>query len=221
MKIKICGIRTIEEARWAAASGADFLGFNFYPPSPRYISVTECCQIVQVLRSEMPNPLLVGVFVNQPPQEVVEVMEGCNLDLAQLSGDERLEDQTFLGERAYKALRLSKDVPMLAWDDLDESIYRRKTPPALLVDASIPGEYGGTGQLADWDLAASIAAQKPIFLAGGLTPSNVAEAIRRVRPWGVDVASGVEATPGKKDEAKIKAFIQNARLAAEELREKR
>lgn len=216
MKIKICGIRTVEEARWAAASGADFLGFNFYPPSPRYISTAECCHIVEVLRSEMPNIVLVGVFVNQPPREVVEIMERCNLDLAQLSGDESLEDQTILGERAYKALRISKRSPVLS---LDERVYRRKTPPALLVDASIAGEYGGTGQLADWDLAASIAAQKPIFLAGGLTPHNVAEAIRRVRPWGVDVASGVEVTPGRKERAKIQAFIHNARQALKEVRE--
>lgn len=216
MKIKICGIKTIEEARWAAASGADFLGFNFYPPSPRYISVAECCQIVQVLRSEMPNTVLVGVFVNHTPREIVEVMERCNLDLAQLSGDEGLEDQTFLGERAYKALRISKRIPVLS---LDEQVYRRKTPPALLVDASIAGEYGGTGQLADWDLAASIAAQKPIFLAGGLTPHNVAEAIQRVKPWGVDVASGVEAAPGRKERAKIQAFIHNARQAFKEVRE--
>lgn len=216
MKIKICGIRTVEEARWAAASGADFLGFNFYPPSPRHISTAECCHIAEVLRSEMPNIVLVGVFVNQPPREVVEIMERCNLDLAQLSGDESLEDQTILGERAYKALRISKRSPVLS---LDERVYRRKTPPALLVDASIAGEYGGTGQLADWDLAASIAAQKPIFLAGGLTPHNVAEAIRRVRPWGVDVASGVEVTPGRKERAKIQAFIHNARQAFKEVRE--
>lgn len=215
MKIKICGIKNLAEARWAIASGADFLGFNFYPPSPRAISVEVCCQITKVLRAESPHALLVGVFVNQPAAEIRHILERCDLDLAQLSGDEGLKDQEVLGERAYKALRISQTFQILS---LEERIYRRKTPPALLVDASVPGEYGGTGQPADWDLASRIALARPIFLAGGLTPLNVAEAIRRVRPWGVDVASGVEAAPGKKDREKIRAFIENARQAFAELR---
>ncbi|MCX8062338.1 MAG: phosphoribosylanthranilate isomerase [Anaerolineales bacterium] len=215
MKIKICGIKTLEEARWAVAGGADFLGFNFYPPSPRFISFQDCCQIVQVLRSEAPNTLLVGVFVNLPPLKVLEILDYCDLDLAQLSGDESLEDQTILGERAYKALRLSKSAKDFV---LDKMVYVRKTPPAFLVDASIPGEYGGTGKLTDWELAASLAAKKPIFLAGGLTAENIAEAVRRVKPWGVDVASGVEIAPGKKDRVKILSFVRNARQAFQELR---
>ncbi|MFN3309034.1 MAG: phosphoribosylanthranilate isomerase [Anaerolineales bacterium] len=215
MKIKICGIKNLEEARWAIASGADFLGFNFYPPSPRAITVAECCQITKVLRAESPHALLVGVFVNQSAAEIRHILERCDLDLAQLSGDEGLEDQEVLGERAYKALRISKTFQVLS---LEERIYRRKTPPALLVDASVPGEYGGTGRPADWQVAAQIALARPIFLAGGLTPLNVAEAIRQVRPWGVDVASGVETAPGKKDREKITAFIENARQAFAELR---
>lgn len=108
MKIKICGIKNLEEARWAIASGADFLGFNFYPPSPRAISVEDCCRITKVLRHESPHTLLVGVFVNHPPLEIRRILDRCHLDLAQLSGDESLEDQKVLGERAYKVLRLPK-----------------------------------------------------------------------------------------------------------------
>ncbi len=171
--------------------------------------------MVEVLRDESPSTLLVGVFVNTPPQEVLEILKDCDLDLAQLSGDESLEEQNILGERAYKAVRLSngRNIPALG-----ELCYQRKTPPALLLDAFVPGQYGGTGQRTDWELAASVAAEKPIFLAGGLTPENVAEAVARVRPWGVDVSSGVEAAVGRKDPQKIRSFIFNARKAFAELR---
>ncbi len=215
MKIKICGIKSLEEARWAVTNGADFLGFNFYPASPRSILPAECRRIVEMLRDESPSALLVGVFVNTPPQEVLEILKDCDLDLAQLSGDESLEEQNILGERAYKAVRLANGRNIAG---LGELCYQRKTPPALLLDAFVPGQYGGTGQQTDWELAASVAAEKPIFLAGGLTPENVAEAIARVRPWGVDVASGVEAAVGRKDPQKIRSFIFNARKAFAELR---
>lgn len=214
MKIKICGIKTIEEARWAIACGTDFLGFNFYPPSPRSISIEDCNHIVKVLRREGLNTHYVGVFVNMLPEKILEILEHCKLDLAQLSGDESLEDQRILAERAYKVLRLPKYLGPIS---LYEQVSYRKTPPALLVDASVPGQYGGTGQMADWETAATIAAEMPIFLAGGLTPENIAEAIHKVKPWGVDVASGVESAPGKKDSAKVKAFIQNAHQAFAEL----
>ncbi|MCS6907115.1 MAG: phosphoribosylanthranilate isomerase [Anaerolineales bacterium] len=216
MKVKICGIRTLEEARWSIDSGADFLGFNFYPPSPRSISVEECRRITRFLRRESPSTVLVGVFVNQPAHQVLETLEYCELDLAQLSGDEALEEQFLLGERAYKALRLPQGAQAIT---LDRHFYLRNTPPAFLVDASLPGQYGGTGHPTDWKLAAWLAAQHPIFLAGGLTPDNVAQAIREVRPWGVDVASGVEAEPGKKERSKIEAFIRNAHRAFAALRE--
>ncbi|PWH19700.1 MAG: N-(5'-phosphoribosyl)anthranilate isomerase [Anaerolineae bacterium] len=215
MKIKICGIKSIEEARFAAACGADLLGFNFYPPSPRAISPAQCCQIVPVIRQEAPQVLLVGVFVNLGASDVHSILEQCDLDLAQLSGDESLEVQQSLGERAFKAVRLAKQAVATIGEG---QIYRRKSPPALLLDADIPGQYGGTGKTVDWQVAASMAEQMPLLLAGGLTPENVAEAIRRVKPWGVDVASGVESSPGIKDFAKIKAFICNARTAFEALK---
>ncbi len=218
MKVKICGIKTLDEARSAVAYGADFLGFNFYPPSPRSISVEDCRQIIQVIRSEAANVIFVGVFVNMPAERILEVLKQCDLDLAQLSGDETLKEQQLLGERAYKALRLSQGIGALS---IEKDVYQRKTPPALLVDAYRQGQYGGTGQRADWEMAAAVACQKPIFLAGGLTPDTVVEAIRRVKPWGVDVASGVEAAVGKKDLAKIRDFIRNAHEAYKELRKER
>lgn len=215
MKVKICGIRTIEEAQFAAACGADMLGFNFYPSSPRAISLQECCRIVAVMRAEAPHVLLIGVFVNMPPTEVFTILKQCQLDLAQLSGDETLAEQQVLGEYAFKAVRLASQPTIAA---LDAQIYRRKMPPALLLDAYVPGQFGGTGQTADWEAAASLARRMPILLAGGLTPENVAEAIRQVRPWGVDVASGVESAPGRKDLEKIMAFIRNAQAAYEAMK---
>jgi len=212
MKIKICGIKTIEEARVAAACGADLLGFNFYPPSPRAISLPACCRIVEVMRAEAPQVLLVGVFVNMLPAEVRTILKQSGLDLAQLSGDESLEDQQVLGELAFKAVRLVSQPDATA---LETQIYKRKTPPALLLDAYVPGQFGGTGKTADWQVAASLARRMPILLAGGLTAENVAEAILQVKPWGVDVASGVESAPGCKDITKIQAFIRNARAAYE------
>lgn len=212
MKIKICGIKTLEEARVAAACGADLLGFNFYPPSPRAISLQACCRIVEVMRVEAPHVLLIGVFVNMPPPEVFTILKQSELDLAQLSGDETLEDQQVLGELAFKAVRLTSQPTVAA---LEAQIYKRKTPPALLLDAYVPGQFGGTGQTVDWQVAASVAKRMPILLAGGLTPENVAAAILQVKPWGVDVASGVESAPGCKDFTKIRAFICNARAAYE------
>lgn len=212
MKVKICGIKTIEEARVAVACGADMLGFNFYPPSPRAISLPECCRIVTVIRAEAPQVQLIGVFVNMPPTDVFTILKKSNLDFAQLSGNETLEDQQVLGEAAFKAVRLASQSVVTA---LEAQIYKRKIPPALLLDTYVPGQFGGTGQTADWGVAASIANRMPILLAGGLTPENVAEAIQQVKPWGVDVASGVESTPGYKDFNKIMAFIRNARAAHE------
>jgi len=141
---------------------------------------------------------------------VLETMALCNLDLAQLSGDEPPSDLAALDGRGFKALR-PRD-PASAAQAL-ASLPARSAPPACLVDACRPGEYGGTGQMADWNLAAGLARHASLLLAGGLTPGNVAAAVRQVQPWGVDVASGVEAAPGKKDPEKVRQFIVNARHA--------
>jgi phosphoribosylanthranilate isomerase len=213
MKAKICGITCLEDAVACAQAGADLLGFNFYPPSPRSLLPEACAPITAALRKLFPNLLLVGVFVNEQPGTVLDVLDQCGLDLAQCSGDETPGMLQKCGKHAFKALRPKN------WNDVRAAlgIYpARSLPPAFLIDAHRPGEFGGTGLTADWSLAAVAAAQIPILLAGGLSPANIAAAVRQVHPWGVDVASGVENAPGRKDPLKVKAFIDAARAAAEE-----
>lgn len=208
MIVKICGITTLDDALAALDAGADLLGFNFYPPSPRYIAPAACTALVQELRRRGVRAGLIGVFVNMSPAEVAAILDACDLDLAQLSGDEPAADLERLGERAFKAIR-PRDADHAA--ALAATCARRMAPPALLVDAAAgAGRFGGTGQSADWTAAAVLAATMPILLAGGLRPDNVAAAIAAVRPWGVDVASGVETAPGRKDPKKMAAFVRAA-----------
>jgi phosphoribosylanthranilate isomerase len=208
MKVKICGITTLDDALAALDAGADLLGFNFYPKSPRVIGPEACAAITAELRRRNCAASLVGVFVNASQNQVAETLRTCGLDLAQLSGDEPPEWVRALGSQAFKALRPVNAAELaLAL----AALPHRPQPPALLLDANRPGAYGGTGQTADWSLASDLALQVPLLLAGGLTPENVARAIRQVRPWGVDVASGVETAPGRKDPAKMAAFVQAAR----------
>jgi len=200
-KIKICGIKTITDALAAVDAGADLIGFNFYPKSPRYIDVGRCRDIMSVMRKHG-HITYVGVFVNASVGTICATMETLGLNLAQLHGDEMPEMLAVLDGKAFKVFR---GVPQ----SLDG--FAREEAPALLVDASVKGSYGGTGVTADWDRAAELAKQYPLLLAGGLTPENVAEAIERVQPWGVDVASGVESSPGEKDPAKMRDFVQAVR----------
>ncbi len=212
MFVKICGLTNLEDARAAWDAGADLLGFTFYPPSPRAITPERCAEIVKALRGGATTgsnrrtaaPRLVGLFVNAPSDEVARVLDACGLDLAQLHGDEGVAVLQALGNRAYKAFR---------GNGHDQAAFAEAGPgaPAFLVDAAVAGKFGGTGQTGDWEGAAQLARRFPLLLAGGLTADNVVEAVARVRPWGVDVASGVEAAPGRKDHAKVKAFIENAK----------
>jgi phosphoribosylanthranilate isomerase len=156
----------------------------------------------------------VGVFVNHPPTEIRLLLEQCCLDLAQLSGDEPPQELAQIGlESAFKALRShgQRQLEKIAGDYLPAS-----SPPAYLVDAHVPGQYGGTGEIADWGQARQLAGRFPVLLAGGLKSDNVAQAVRQVRPWGVDVASGVELAPGRKDFHKMHAFINAARSVLQE-----
>jgi phosphoribosylanthranilate isomerase len=211
MRIKICGVRRLDDALAAIDAGADYLGFNFYAESPRYISPAECARIQSVVRSRGLTITAVGIFVNAPVTFIADVLDACNLDLAQLSGDESPDVLTGLHGRAYKAV----------WPrSMEEAEYDagRYAPfaarqPALLIDASHPSLYGGTGRTADWSAARHLARIYPVLLAGGLTPGNVADAIHAVEPWGVDVASGVEVAPGKKDRRKMIDFVRAARSA--------
>lgn len=189
----------MNEAHAAVDAGADYLGFNFYPKSIRFIEKNSCADITSVLKQKYPQIKLVGVFVNLTVGEIKDLMETCSLDLAQLHGDEIVEILNALNGKAFKAFR-----------GIPESIngFARSESPAFLIDASVKGLYGGSGITADWNGAAELAKKYPLLLAGGLTPENVAAAVSQVKPWGVDVASGVETTPGIKDISKMTAFAK-------------
>lgn len=200
-RVKICGITNLADALAAVAAGADALGLNFYEKSPRHVSVKTAAEISKQLP---PFVLRAGVFVNADEDLVTRAMGECSLSLLQFHGDEPPEFCTQFGLMSMKAFRI-RDVESL------KQIPEFQTE-AYLLDAYSPDARGGTGEKFNWELA--IEAQKfgkPIFLAGGLTPENVAEAVQKVKPFGVDVSSGVESSPGKKDHAKVRAFIQAVR----------
>ncbi len=201
MDIKICGLTNIDDAKAARDAGADFLGFVLYARSPRGITATALRRIAEELGEEC---RLVGVFVNEVPERVVEIASDCGLYAAQLHGDEAHREFAGMSLPVWRSVRFMHDgVFHPAPDQWPAARY--------VVDSFIPGVYGGTGMTADWARAASLAARFPVMLAGGLTHQNVAEAVVTVHPMGVDAASGVESEPGKKDHAKIKAFIASVR----------
>lgn len=203
VQVKICGMTNAADALAAVQAGADALGFVFYEPSPRYVSPRTAAEIIRGLP---PQVVKVGVFVNAPDDLVLQAISTCGLHILQFHGDETPEQCGRYGLMSMKAFRVSGPESLAALEAYPTD--------AWLLDAYTPGKPGGTGEVFNWDLA--IEAQKlgrPIFLAGGLRPQNVAEAVRRVRPYGVDVSSGVEASPGKKDPAKLREFIQNAKAA--------
>ena len=201
VKVKICGITNLPDGMAAAEAGADALGFMFYDQSPRHISVESAATLVRELP---PFVMKVGVFVNAPEDLVLRASRECSLNLLQFHGDELPDYCLQFGLMSMKAFRV-RDAASL------QTLPNYPTD-AWLLDAYSPGKPGGTGETFNWDLALEARGLgRPIFLAGGLTPENVAEAVRRARPYGVDVSSGVEATPGKKDHAKVKAFIQAAK----------
>jgi phosphoribosylanthranilate isomerase len=199
-KIKICGIKTLPDALAAIDAGADYLGFNFYPKSVRFIEKNACADITSVLKKEYPHIKLVGVFVNAPVDEIKDILKTCSLDLVQLHGDETVEMLNQLNGKAFKAFRGVLDETMIV-----------NNKPAFLLDAQVKDTYGGTGMKADWEYASALAKQYSFLLAGGLTPENVAEAVGRVKPWGVDVASGVESAPGEKDAGKMVEFVKEVK----------
>ncbi|MBK8050925.1 MAG: phosphoribosylanthranilate isomerase [Anaerolineales bacterium] len=213
LRIKICGITNLSDALTASAAGADYLGFILHPKSPRYIAPEAIRTVTDGVRARLPasmRPRLVGVFVNTGTEQVIETVAACGLDLAQLHGDESPEEVVALAGRGYKALRPQTLDQALAGA---EAYWRYGVPdgPRLLVDAYHPESYGGTGMQGDWAIAETLAQRYPgLLLAGGLTPASVGGAVAAVRPWGVDVSSGVEVKPGKKDHAKIRTFVEAA-----------
>jgi phosphoribosylanthranilate isomerase len=211
LRIKICGVTTVGDALLAADLGADALGLNFYPPSPRCLDLPTAARIL----GELP-PFVqpVGVFVNEPLAAIAERIRALvQLRTIQWYGDNHeTASRTVHGLIAAFAVRDAASLTDIT-TYLDLCRAQGEVPVAVLVDAHVAGQHGGTGRTAPWDLLASFRPGVPVILAGGLTPDNVAEAVRRVRPWAVDVASGVESSPGRKDADKMRRFIANAREA--------
>ena len=202
-RVKICGVTNVADALAAAEAGADMIGLMFYEGSPRHVTVA---QAVEISRALPPFVLRVGVFVNPAEAFVARALGDCDLSLLQFHGDEESDFCTQFGLMSVKALRV-RDAESL------QTLAKFNTD-AFLLDAYSQSGLGGTGEKFNWDLA--VAAQKfgkPIFLAGGLTPANVGAAVKQVRPFAVDVSSGVETAPGKKDAAKVREFIQAVRAA--------
>lgn len=203
VKVKICGITSLEDARQAVEAGADALGLMFYNGSPRHIALERAQEIARALP---PYVLRVGVFVNPEPDEVFSAIQLCGLNLVQFHGEETPDFCRQFGVMTMKAVRVrdAASVETLAAYGTD----------AYLLDSYVPGTAGGTGETFNWDLALEAKKLgKPIFLAGGLAVANVGEAVRRVQPFAVDVSSGVESAPGKKDSKKVRDFIAAVRAA--------
>jgi phosphoribosylanthranilate isomerase len=214
VKVKICGITNWTDARRAAEAGADFLGFNFYARSPRYIRPASARRIVRRL-PRSGKIRTVGVFVNESEEKMLRIARAVGLDYLQLHGD----------ESPLAVARLSPSLPVIKAVRVPKSFRPTQLAPfrrasAVLLDAFARRARGGTGKIFDWQIARRAAKRNRIFLAGGLTPENVAAAIRVVRPYAVDVCSGVEARPGKKDDARVKALMRAVREAPK-LNEKR
>jgi phosphoribosylanthranilate isomerase len=205
LRVKICGITNLQDALAACAFGADALGFVFYERSPRYISPERAREIIRRLP---PFVSTVGVFVDRPPQEVERMVRQVGLDVAQLHGHEP-------PEHCQAPFRLIKAIRVRELRDLRAVEPYKGLVSALLLDAYSPEALGGTGQVFNWSVAldAEVLEGVRVILAGGLRPDNVAEAVRLVRPYGVDVASGVEAEKGVKDHHKLRLFIQAAKAA--------
>jgi phosphoribosylanthranilate isomerase len=203
VKVKICGVRTLEEAQAAVDAGADALGFNFWPPSARYIEPHAAREVITGIT---PTVCTVGVFVNEEANRIVDIASELGLSAVQLHGDESPEFCEGLASiKTIKAIRVGRD--------FDLSVIENYRVNMVLLDPSIEGSYGGTGQRFDWRIAIEAKRLAPIILAGGLTAENVWDAITQVRPAAIDVCSGVEAEPGRKDLDKLRAFMAVAAQA--------
>ncbi len=205
VKVKICGLTNLADAAAATAAGADLLGFIFAAASPRRVTVATVAELARQLPAHV---VRVGVFVNPSEDQVRQAISECGLDLLQFHGEETPEFCTQFGLMSVKAFRVRDERSLPALVDYPTD--------AWLLDTYAEKQLGGTGQTFNWELAVAakdLGRGKPIFLAGGLTSENVAAAVRRVRPFAVDVSSGVEISPGRKDHSKVAAFIQAAKSA--------
>jgi len=200
-RIKICGITNLEDARAAADLGTDALGFIFVPNTPRYIEPEVAKRII---RNLPPFVISVGVFADALPEVILQTVRTCGLNAVQLHGSETPEYCSEInGPKLIKAFRIKDRSSLSSIPDYEVSAY--------LLDTYIKGKKGGTGETFNWNLAREAKKYGRIIVAGGLTPENVAQAILHVRPYAVDVGSGVESSPGKKDHSKIKAFVENVK----------
>jgi len=210
VRVKICGITSARDARAAIEFGAAALGFNFYEKSPRAIAPADAWKI----RRTLPKMIqAVGVFVDWKPAAVLALAQALELSAAQLHGDESPRHAGYCARRisVIKAFRVGPDFSLM-------ELRKFRSVSQFLLDAARAGQYGGTGHTTNWGLARKAALKRPIILAGGLRPENVAEAILAVRPYAVDVASGVESKPGKKDHGKMREFFGEVERANQELR---
>jgi phosphoribosylanthranilate isomerase len=213
-RIKICGIKNKVDALAASEAGADFIGLVF-APSRRQVSPAEAREIAQAVRTKNSNTKIVGVFVNTPAHVVNEVAEACLLDWVQLSGNEPWEYCLAIERPLIKAVHVGRQ----SLQELDSELCRGSKVLShkkfiILLDTEVKGKYGGTGERFDWDVAQQISRELPIMVAGGLNPENVAYLVEKVKPWGVDVSTGVESGESK-DITKIRAFITAVRKANE------
>lgn len=219
-RIKICGVTSFQDALDAARAGASLLGLNFYPRSPRCVTPMQAERIVIGLREALGEacPLIGGVFVNESPGDIQHIVEAVGLDFAQLSGDESPGALAALRGVAVKAIRpRSVDEAIRLAESYLPDAPEDESLPALLLDAYHPDLYGGTGGQASAEIARAIREMTPrLMLAGGLTPNNVAGRVAAIRPWGVDVASGVEIEPGRKDAAKMRSFVERVQSVGRE-----
>ena len=200
-KVKICGVTSARDARWACRCGADALGFNFVPGTPRYC---EPGRVRAIILELPPFISTVGVFANARPDRVREIAEECSLNFVQLHGRESAEECAKLRDLGViKAFRIQSEEDLGQLEQYDVAGY--------LLDAYVKGQLGGTGESFEWDIAKAARPYGPIILAGGLTPDNVAEATRVARPYGVDAASGVESGPGQKSRELVQKFIRSAK----------
>ncbi len=200
VRVKICGLTRLEDARLAISLGADALGFIFYPRSPRYILPEKAKEIIAQLP---PYVTTVGVFVNEPKESIIKIMNLTGIDMIQLHGEESPGFCASFFPRVVKAFRIREI------DDLSEIINYKGRVRAILLDTFVRGIPGGTGQTFNWELA--LEAKKlgiPVILAGGLSPENVADAIKKVDPFGIDISSGVESSPGLKDQVKLRDLFK-------------
>ena len=211
IRIKICGIKEEAHALALAEARVDFMGLVF-AASPRQVTPMQAGKIVSALKATKTKPDIVGVFVNTPTPTIKKIVESCNLDWVQLSGDEPWGYYRELAMPIIKVIRVSRNYKpeQICADLAYGSKLLGKQKHIFLLDSNAREKYGGTGKTFDWKLARPIAEQFPIIIAGGLTPNNVADAIIAISPWGVDVSSGVE-TKGAKDMTKITKFIEHVR----------